>query len=283
MKVDDTNNKERIDQIVARQLSVSRKTSNDLIKAGQVRVNKKVITKPSIKVRLTDKLAISKSAIELPEIIEIDLPVIYEDDNVVVINKPIGVLTHSKGAYNNEPTVATWLETKAPVMKGNRAGIVHRLDRATSGVMILAKNPDTLSFLQKQFSQRRTKKSYKAIVEGELSQTEAIIDMPIERNPKRPQTFRVGVNGKSATTQYKVIEQKAGYSLVELKPVTGRTHQLRVHMRQIGHPIVGDNLYGGKQADRLYLHAESLEITLPGGNRQIFRADTPKEFKEFMK
>lgn len=281
VKVEEEIKKERLDQYIARELSLSRKASVDLIKAGEVTVNKEKATKPSIKVTSLDRIKVNNPQDEV-NIEKLVLPVIYEDENVVVIDKPIGVLTHSKGAFNPEATVATWLEDRAPNMKGNRAGIVHRLDRATSGVMILAKNAETLAFLQKQFSQRKTKKQYGAIVEGKLSQDEALIDMPIERNPKRPQTFRVGVNGKSATTYYKVLETTDKFSFVELKPVTGRTHQLRVHLKQIGHPIVGDQLYGGSAADRLYLHAQSLEITLPGGDRRVFDSKLPKSFKEYM-
>ena len=280
--MEEETNKERLDQFVAREMNLSRKGSVDLIKGGKVKLNGQVSLKPSIKIAEVDKVKISSSALKVPKLPKLKLPVIYEDENVAVINKPMGVLTHSKGAYNPEPTVASWLESSVPAMKGNRAGIVHRLDRATSGVMILAKNPETLSFLQKQFSQRRTKKIYSAVIEGELTEPEAIIDMPIERNPKKPQTFRVGVNGKAAITGYKVIKTNVKSSLLELKPVTGRTHQLRVHLRQMSHPIVGDVLYGGREADRLYLHAKSLEITLPGGERKIFEAETPKQFEEYV-
>ncbi|HET8991460.1 MAG TPA: RluA family pseudouridine synthase [Candidatus Saccharimonadales bacterium] len=275
--------KVRLDQFVSNKLAISRKASNDLIKDGKVKINKVLSTKPSSKVDSYDKISISQRAKTSAEIEDIELPIIYEDDNVVVINKPIGILTHSKGAFNPEPTVASWLEHRVPSMKGdNRAGIVHRLDRATSGIMILAKNPETLAFLQKQFSQRRTKKCYTAIVEDEINPSEAVIDMPIERNPKRPQTFRVGVNGKPATTHYKTLELQNGLSLLELKPVTGRTHQLRVHLKHQGHPIVGDTLYGGKVANRLYLHAQSLEITLPGGERKTFSAEIPSAFEGYL-
>jgi 23S rRNA pseudouridine1911/1915/1917 synthase len=217
---------------------------------------------------------------------KLELPVIYEDQDVVVIDKPEGVLTHSKGALNEEPTVASFI---APLIKdaeltGNRAGIVHRLDRWTSGVIIGAKTSVALSKLQKQFAQRRTKKTYLGIVEGAPEESEAIINVPIERNPKRPQTFRAGANGKSAVTEYKVLKtfEKGGkeYSLVEMKPETGRTHQLRVHMAYINHPIVGDRVYGQEDA-HLYLHARSLEITLPSSERRIFEAEPPDYFKEF--
>lgn len=167
-------------------------------------------------------------------------------------------------------------------MEGNRAGIVHRLDRATSGVMIVAKTPAALSWLQKQFSQRKAKKTYLAIVAGTMREQEAVIDMPIERNPKAPATFRVGANGKHALTHYRVLQTGNSYSLLELKPETGRTHQLRVHLQQLGHPIVGDTLYGGKTAERLFLHAHQLEITLPNRERKTFASPMPDIFKRTM-
>ncbi len=211
---------------------------------------------------------------------EIDLPVIYEDDDCVVINKPPGVLSHSKGAFNPEATVATWLAGRVKGLEGERAGIVHRLDRATSGVMICAKTPEALAWLQKQFSQRKTVKEYVAVVGGALDKPEAVIDMPIERNPKRPQTFRTGAAGKHAVTAYKVLSTRGGHSLLELKPETGRTHQLRVHLAKIGHPILGDELYGGPPAKRMLLHAKNLTVTLPSRERKTFGAPVPPEFNE---
>jgi 23S rRNA pseudouridine1911/1915/1917 synthase len=214
----------------------------------------------------------------------IELPVLYEDDDCVVINKPAGVLTHGQGAFSTEATVATFLRRHITDMTGERAGIVHRLDRATSGVIVGAKNPEALSYLQRQFADRNAKKTYVAIVKGHLKQKEAIIDMPIERNPKAPATFRVGANGKAARTHYRVLAESQTASLVELKPETGRTHQLRVHLAHIGHPIVGDSLYGGaKHGDRLYLHAKQLEIALPETHeRKTFTAPLPPEFEEYM-
>jgi 23S rRNA pseudouridine1911/1915/1917 synthase len=216
----------------------------------------------------------------------IDLPVLYEDDDCVVINKPIGLLTHSKGAFNPEATVASWLDrytNHSPIPFENaRNGIVHRLDRATSGVMIAAKTPEALAYLQKQFSQRKAKKQYIAIVTGQLTPVKAVIDMPIERNPRAPQTFRVGANGKPSVTAYEVTKTNENYSMVLLAPTTGRTHQLRVHLAHQGHPIVGDTLYKGEKAERLYLHAKSLEITTPSGNRMTFEAEVPTEFNEFI-
>ncbi|HET9722058.1 MAG TPA: RluA family pseudouridine synthase [Candidatus Saccharimonadales bacterium] len=215
----------------------------------------------------------------------IKLPIIYEDDSVVVINKPAGILTHSKGALNFEPTIASFIAGKlSHELEGNRAGIVHRLDRATSGLIITAKTAASQKWLQKQFSNRRVKKMYLAIVPGELQSTEALIDVPIARNPAKPQTFYSHGGGKSAQTRYKTIKifHRDGqtYSLLELYPVTGRTHQLRVHLQYLKHPIMGDNIYG-QGGDKLMLHAARLELTLPDKQHKTFKAPTPDYIKEF--
>ena len=260
---------------------LSRGFASRLIDEGKVRVNDTVQTKAGYKLREGDEVTVDYDASQLEQIPDIDLPVLYEDDDCVVINKPVGVLSHSKGAFNPEATVATWLRSRLKGLGGERGGIVHRLDRATSGVMICAKNPEALSWLQKQFSSRNVKKSYAAVVQGSMSPEEAIIDMPIGRNPRAPATFRVDAQGKYAKTAYKTIATGEKYSLLELRPETGRTHQLRVHLGHFHHPIVGDTFYGGEPADRLYLHAESLEITIPNGHeRKVFTTPVPPEFEK---
>ena len=235
------------------------------------------------KVPGTSRLNADISSLQMPTE-TIDLPILYEDDDCIVINKPAGVLTHALSKHGSEASVASFLRGKVKGLDGDRAGIVHRLDRATSGVIIGAKNQAALSALQKQFSKRLSKKTYIAVVEGRLDPAEAVIDMPIERNPKAPSTFRIGPNGKEARTHYRVLAEGETRSLIELKPQTGRTHQLRVHLAKIGHPIVGDPLYGrGKYQDRLFLHALSLEIMLPNGEYKTFTAPLPREFKEQLK
>ncbi|HEU5004705.1 MAG TPA: RluA family pseudouridine synthase [Candidatus Saccharimonadales bacterium] len=273
----------RADKFVAAQYpQFTRSALEALFDQSLVKVNDKT-AKPAHKVKSGDRVIVDETLIKLDPP-KIDLPIIYEDENVVVIDKPPGVLTHSKGALNLEGTVASFVRPKVKELEGNRAGIVHRLDRATSGVIITAKNPQTLSKLQKQFSNRKAKKVYLALVEGSLDPPEAIIDVPIARNPARPQTFKVSSSGKPAITQYKVLKTFADkdktYSLVELKPQTGRTHQLRLHMAYIGHPIAGDPIYGHSNDDRLMLHASSLEITLPTSERKVFEAKLPKEFRD---
>lgn len=263
--------------------AISRAQLQRLIKSGVVYVNGTAQSKAGFVVKQDDYVVVDYD-LEGPIVYEsIELPVLYEDKNCVVINKPLGILTHSKGAFNPEPTVATWLVERPDFDLSNddsniRSGIVHRLDRATSGVMICAKNQVALRHLQKQFQDRKAKKTYVARVAGIVEPPEALIDLPIERNPKQPQRFRVGQNGKSAQTAYTTLRTVAKDTLLELKPVTGRTHQLRVHLNYLQHPIVGDAFYEGRTASRLFLHAQSLEITLPSKIRQTFTAPLPPEF-----
>jgi 23S rRNA pseudouridine1911/1915/1917 synthase len=276
-------NNVRLDQYVLSKLEgLSRASVAKLIQDSKVLVNDLPQTKPGYRLRANDQVIINYKVQQQPDIESIDLEVIYEDDDCVVINKPLGLLSHSKGAFNPEPTVASWLASRYRGEAGERAGIVHRLDRATSGVMICAKTPEALSWLQKQFSLRKTKKVYLAIIKGELETKEALIDLPLERNPKKPQTFRVSANGKTAETTYKVIKESSGYSLIELRPTTGRTHQLRVHLKYLNKPIVGDTLYGGEPAERMYLHAKSLEITVPSRERKVFETPMPKSFEAML-
>ncbi len=273
----------RLDQFVAEKMpELSRAYVQKLAESGKIIVNDS-IHKVGYKIRADDVIEVIYDD-SARQIASIDLPVLYEDDDCVVINKPVGILTHALGVHGTEASVASFIRTRVQGIEGERAGIVHRLDRATSGIIIGAKNQKALSWLQKQFAQRKVKKTYIAVVEGLPKEEEANIDMPISRNPKVPSTFRVDPNGKSAKTHYKVTKPGERYSLIELAPETGRTHQLRVHLQKIGHPIVGDPLYGsGKYGDRLMLHAKSLEITLPSRERKVFSAPLPPEFEELVK
>lgn len=269
--------KQRLDGLVAAENpGKSRSTWQKLIKNGQVKVNGKVITQASYNVLPGSKVEVVDQ--ETLDFSDESLPIVFEDDNVIVVNKPAGILTHAKGEISEEFTVADFFaRVSSHGSETNRPGIVHRLDRDTSGVMIGAKNDETALLLKKQFSQRRVKKSYIAIIEGTPEQSTGTIRVPIGRNPSAPSTFRADPKGKSAETEYQVLATANGQSLVLLKPLTGRTHQLRVHMQFIGTPIVGDRVYG-KAGDRLYLHAHSLEITIPTSDRRVFTVDLPSEF-----
>lgn len=222
---------------------------------------------------------------------DIDIPILYEDANVMVVDKPAGVLSHGLSKFLGEPSVASFLRQRLVANKQGdwapedlRFGIVHRLDRVTSGVMICAKNQSTMRWLQNQFAVRKAQKTYLAVAHGIPKLSEAKLDLPIERNPKVPSIFKVGANGKPSQTIYKVIRSNDSYSLIELKPVTGRTHQLRVHMQYIKHPIVGDFLYGGGETySRLMLHAHKLSIYLPESTKlSTFESTMPKEFNSII-
>ena len=244
--------------------SYNRSSLQKFIEFGFVTVGGKIVTKPNQKFERGTKIDL-----KIPELMKnADLvpDTIYENKDVIVLDKPAGLLSMPRAQYCPEKTLE------------NYGLLVHRLDRDTSGVVILAKTLDVQMFLKKQFQNRTTHKTYYAIVEGRPKLGEAKVNLPIARDLKHPTTFRVDPNGKESETYYKVIKSDEKHSLIELRPTTGRTHQLRVHMKYLGHPILGDPLYGKEKADRLYLHANKLEIVLPDGNRKIFEAKIPEEF-----
>lgn len=280
-KVNESTVGKRVDVAAGEQLpELSRSYIARLIEEERITLNGEA-TKPGYKLRSQDTLQIDFEISELDKIPLIDLPVLYEDSNIIVIDKPAGVISHSRGRYWNEPSVASFIRARVSGIDGERAGIVHRLDRGTSGVMVCAKNPKTLSYLQVQFSKRQVEKTYIAVCEGVISPSHAIIDAPITRNPKKPTTFMVHSTGKPAQTSFTVIKQFKKVALVEFKPFTGRTHQLRVHAAFIKHPIVGDVFYGApEQSSRLYLHAYSIKIMLPDGKFTKFKSALPDEFNE---
>ena len=262
--------KERLDHMMMRiYKSYNRSTLQKFIESGFVRVDGELVTKPNRK--FPGGVKIDLNVPERLKHADVQPKVIYEDENVLVVEKPAGLLSEAKGEYCPEKTLADF------------GLIAHRLDRDTSGVMILAKNEETQKFLKKQFQDRKVHKTYYAVVEGRPKLDAARIDLPLMRDRKRPTTFRVDANGKEAETFYRVVESNGARSLVKLKPTTGRTHQLRVHMKYLGHPIVGDSVYGDGNADRLYLHARELEITLPGGKRTVFKSELPESFNDVVR
>ncbi len=247
--------------------SYNRATLQKFIEFGFVTVDGTLVRKASQRVERGAKVEL-----KVPEAMKnADLVprVIFEDAHVVVLDKPAGLLSMAKGQYCPEKTLESY------------GLLVHRLDRDTSGVVIMAKTPEVQLFLKKQFQARTTHKTYFAVVTGRPKLEAARIDLPIMRDLKRPTTFRVGAGGKAAETFYRVLRSDGKHSLVELRPTTGRTHQLRVHLKYLGTPIVGDTVYGTEAAERMFLHAGRLEVTLPGGERRVFEAELPREFGRF--
>jgi len=245
---------------------------------------------PGMHIEVT--IARQESSIE-PE--PVDFPIIYEDEHVVAVNKPQGLVVHP-AAGNWHGTLVHGLLYRYQQLQeldDCRPGIVHRLDKDTSGVMIVAKDSHTLEFLSHQFSSRTVKKIYIAIIKGNVQKRRGSIKTQIVRDRRNRKRFTTAENehiGKYAETHYTVLKQYDGFSLVSLTLKTGRTHQLRVHMKYIGHPIIGDPLYSRKNMKypeaTLMLHALSLQIDIPEGNGMVhkkFVAPLPDRFKKILR
>ena len=210
-----------------------------------------------------------------------DLPIIYEDTNVVAVNKPTGLIVHADGR-TNEPTAEEWFIGRY----GRKGGYVHRLDRDTSGVLVFAKNEQAYNFLRKAFHDRDVKKTYLALVHGVLKEKKGIIDFDIGRSRKdfRLRSAQPKAKGRlrDAITHYEVVGEISDASLLKLQPETGRTHQIRVHLKAIHHPVIGDALYAPHQKllyglTRLALHASTLDLPLPSGGRILITAPLPED------
>ncbi len=283
----------RLDAYLAEREGVPRSLVQKLIKTGVAMVNGEVVTRPARSISEADNVIFQPPPApdEGEWLAGFSRYVIYADDNVIVVNKPAGMLVHAKGGIAKELTVADYVRSQfnpdelADNAGNNRLGIVHRLDRATSGVMICARNLATASYLSRQFAERKVKKVYLALVSSLPGHSAARINLPIRRSRRAPSTFVVDSNGKVAITDYTVQkEYPDGRALLELRPLTGRTHQLRVHLAHLGCPIVGDAVYGhAHYGDRLMLHAYKLEISIPGqdgAERRTFTAPLPADFQE---
>lgn len=229
------------------------------------------------------------------------ISVLYEDEDIVVINKPSGIVVHFDGK-REEPTLTDWIEKNYPESRDvgeplilsnsnviKRSGIVHRLDRETSGVMLIVKNQSAFLFFKKQFQDRNVHKIYHAFVYGEIKEDDGVIDRPIGRskNDFRQRSAQRGARGtmRKAETHYKVITKDRGFSFVEVVPKTGRTHQIRVHFKAINHPVVSDSLYAPKKEkglgfERLALHAYSIEFSLMNTKKIKIIAPYPEDFKK---
>ena len=239
---------ERLDQALAKLLpEYSRSQLKDWIDAGHVLVNKLPV-KAKYKVKLDDTISVAPQIKSLPSswVAEaIDLNIIYEDSELLIINKPVGLVVHP-GAGNANATLLNALLHHAPELNElPRAGILHRLDKNTSGLLVVAKTPAALKSLTHQLKQRSMSREYFAIVCGDLI-SGGEVDAPIGRHPLKRKTMAVSAEGKPARTHYRIAEKFRAHTLLSLKLDTGRTHQIRVHMQYIRHPIVGDPVYGGR-------------------------------------
>jgi 23S rRNA pseudouridine1911/1915/1917 synthase len=271
---------QRIDVVLSKlEPSMTRNSWQKLIKDGRISVNDELVKSPSLKTP-TGNISFTLPQSTQPPVDAVDT--LYEDTQVIVLNKPPGILTHAKGTLHTEWTLADYIAKKTEDT-GNRPGIIHRLDRDTSGVIIVAKTNKAKQQIQTQFANRTVKKHYVAILEGVVANNKARFEWPIGRNPKKPSRFYVDSNGKPAVSILRVKQRFAASTFVDVEPLTGRTHQIRVHMAHFGHPISGDRFYGTVNTKhRLWLHAKTLELTL-NSKRRIFKADLPDDFKAELK
>jgi len=277
--------RQRVDQFLAgAHPEISRTEIQTEIRAGHVLVSGKTVDRPSHRLRAGDIIQweIPDKPILTPHAIPLDI--LYEDPFMVVINKASGVVVHP-GAGTTETTLVEGLlvDRQLPVSDDPaRPGVVHRLDMETSGVIVVAKTLNAMEALKEQFADRSTRKHYIAVVDGTLDEIEGQVDAPIGRNPAMPQRMSIQSSGRHALTDFSVLSDLGGKSLLWVRPRTGRTHQIRVHMRYIGHSIVGDEKYGGSNAARLMLHAWKLSIRHPmHGETMDFVAPIPEGFPDF--
>ena len=273
----------RLDQFLAgRDTGLTRSRLQRLIVEGQVLVNG-ATAKPSNKVKAGDLVSLSLPPPRPSSLVPQDIPVtvVYQDENLVVIDKPAGLAVHP-GPGHPDQTLVNALLAMCPDIQGIggeiRPGIVHRLDKDTSGLMMVAKTHQAHIDLSAQIKARQTTKGYLALVEGTPTPLQGKIDAPIGRHPRRRTRMAVVVGGKEARTSYKVRDRFQAHSLLELYLETGRTHQIRVHMVHIGHPLVGDTTYGHSSplVDRHFLHAFHLAFKHPiTGEPLEFRISLP--------
>jgi 23S rRNA pseudouridine1911/1915/1917 synthase len=284
----------RLDKFLTDSLvDFSRVHAQGFIDEGKVNVNGRVKTKAALRLNTGDTIQV-----EVPEVIteELlgeaqDLSIIYEDESVLVVNKPAGMVVHP-GAGNLTGTLVNAAVSHFPALKDvgeqARPGVVHRLDKDTSGVIILAKTEAAYHHLVKQFKSRRTEKTYLALVDGVPPTPTGRIEANVHRDERYRQKMAVAYEGKGrrAVSEYSTVKNYANHTLLEVKPLTGRTHQIRVHLAYIGSPVAGDQIYGRRKlsipGERFFLHAHKLKIELPDGKTREFMAPLPKELEDIL-
>lgn len=283
------NEKGRLDKFVSEQIpDLSRTRVKELVKDQNILVNGKV-EKVSYKIQAGDKIEVNIPAVKPLDVIPENIPldIVYEDDDVIVVNKPQGMVVHPAPGHPDHTLVNALLyHTKvlAQSPEGFRPGIVHRIDKDTSGLLMIAKTAKARESLEDQLAHKTNKRLYWAIVHGNFAEKNGVIDAPIGRNPYDRKKMAVVETGKKAITHFKVLEQFKDYSLIECQLETGRTHQIRVHLDYIGHPVAGDPLYGPRKTLKGYgqfLHAKVLGFKHPSTGEWLeFSVEPPQIFQE---
>ena len=286
-------NGERLDKAVALLNSeLSRSFITKLIDDGKITINGKV-EKPSFKVKENDEIDIEEIVDVKSDIKEEDIPldVVYEDDDILIINKPQGMVVHPANGHYSGTLVNALMFQADSLSSINgviRPGIVHRIDKDTSGLLCVAKNDNAHHFLAEQLKDHTMAREYIALVRGIIKENSGTIEMPIGRDKKDRQKMAVVKEGKPAVTHFQVLERFRDHTLVKCQLVSGRTHQIRVHMSAIGHAVEGDPLYAGKNYDKIYkngqlLVAFKLKLIHPTTKKEmVFNIDLPDYFQKVL-
>ncbi|MGQ5709011.1 RluA family pseudouridine synthase [Lactobacillus sp. PSON] len=279
----------RLDKYVSDKIDeLSRSRVKELVKDDNILVNNKK-EKVSYKISNGDVISVTVPALKPLNLEAQDIPldIVYEDEDVIVVNKPQGMVVHPSAGHPDHTLVNALLyHTKdlAESPEGFRPGIVHRIDKDTSGLLMIAKNVKARESLESQLAHKTNKRQYLAIVHGNFGEEAGKIDAPIGRNPNNRKKMAVVENGKDAVTHFQVLEQFKGYSLIMCQLETGRTHQIRVHMDYIGHPVAGDPLYGPRETlkgNGQFLHAKVLGFEQPTTGKWLeFSVEPPQVFKD---
>lgn len=281
---------ERIDAFLGRAIdNVSRSYIQKLIKEGRVAVDGQVTTKKNVRLEEDMELSVEVPEPELLKVEPEDIPIeiVYEDESLMIVNKPQGMVVHpAPGNYSGTLVNALMFHANhlSSINGVIRPGIVHRIDKDTSGILMIAKNNKAHNSLAAQLKEKTTKRVYFAIVHGRMSQESGTVEAPIARHPKDRLRMAVVQGGKPAVTHFKVIKAYSQYTVVELRLETGRTHQIRVHMAHIGHPLLGDPVYGKKNPkikhDGQLLHAKMLGFVHPETEEYMeFDSELPEYFQ----
>lgn len=285
----DSDNLDRIDKYLTKVLKdISRSTIQTLIDEDYIQVNG-LSVKTSYKVKVNDLIEIFETELESKEITASNIPldVIYEDDDVLVVNKPAGLVVHPAPGHYNDTLVNALMyhfSSLSDINGETRPGIVHRIDKDTSGLLMVAKNNFTHEKLSNELKAKKTKREYIALVEGVIKNKGGKINAPVGRDPNNRLRMDVVASGKDAVTHFQVIRHYENKTLIKCQLETGRTHQIRVHMNYIKHPLVNDSLYGKKLDDfGQYLHAKTIGFTHPRTKKWLeFDSELPKEFNEYL-
>lgn len=280
----------RIDKVLTTlEPEITRSQLKNLINDGHVTVNGQVV-KPKYKVQSGDKISLVKPEPQLLELMPENIPldIVYEDDDVIVVNKPQGMVVHPAPGHPDH-TLVNALLYHSPLSTINgtfRPGIVHRIDKDTSGLLMVAKNDLAHQRLAEQLRNKTNKREYLALVYGQIKEDAGTINAPLGRNPQDRKKQAVVKGGRHAVTHFKVMKRYDNFTLVKCILETGRTHQIRVHMKYIGHPLVGDPLYGPRKVigkDGQFLHAALLGFKHPRtGKELVFEAPLPENFQKML-